>query len=68
MSSLFKVPEPKLPPPERMPDPMDQEAARKKRELMQKSMSRGSRESTILSGTDGGGGKDYSGSKLGGPA
>lgn len=70
MSSLFKVktPDVKIPEPERMPDIEDMEAAKKKRELELRRTSRGSRDKTILSSVEGGGGKEYAGVSLGGPS
>lgn len=69
MSSIFSTPKmPKAPPDIAMPDPEDIKARMAKRAAMMEATKRKGRDSTILGPTnpDGGGGKDYNGTMLGG--
>ena len=68
MSSLFKIktPDVKVPEPERMPDAAMEEVQKRKRKMMEEATSRGGREKMNLGNVEGGGGKDYAGTVLGG--
>jgi hypothetical protein len=69
MGSLFKTPKMPKPPPEiAMPDPEDLKARMAKRSAMMDAKRRKGRESTILGPTvaEGGGGREYGSSTLGG--
>lgn len=71
MASLMKTPKMPKPPAEvAMPDPEDMKARMAKRAQMFDATRRRGRQSTILGPTvaEGGGGKEYSGSTLGGGA
>jgi hypothetical protein len=73
MGSIFKTPKMKIekPPPEvAMPDPEDLKSRMAKRSMMMDAKRRRGRESTILGPTvaEGGGGKEFGSSTLGGGA
>ena len=65
MDDLFNTRQPDLPPPVRMPDPDDPQNREATRRRRTKEESLGGRESTNLTGADGGVPPPYTGSTLG---
>lgn len=66
MSSLFKMKTPKLPEPERMPDPETEAVRWRVRQEELKRRARGGRENMNLGNVESGGGNQYAKTVLGG--
>lgn len=65
MSDLFKIPKPKIPPPERMLDAESADMMLKRRQAELQRTSRGGRDKMNLGNVESGGGKEYSATMLG---